>query len=74
MKNKKITMLELYVAILGYTKVFNEDKIFLYEKIRVAFDDEYNEKQDSTPVRELRIHQDNIGKYVIHKHQRLYID
>lgn len=65
--------IELYATIIGYTEVFNEDRILLYKKVRCAFDDEYNEKRDSTPVRELKIHQDKIGKYVIHKHQRYYL-
>lgn len=60
-------------SVLGYTKVFNENNILLYEKVRCAFDDEYNEKRDMTPVRELKIHQDKIGQYVIHRHKRYYI-
>lgn len=38
------------------------------------FDDEYNKKRDMTPIRELKIHKDKIGNYVIHKHQRYYFD
>lgn len=66
--------IQLYATVFGYTQVFNEDKILLYERVRCAFNDEYNEKRDMTPVRELKIHQDKIGKYVIHKHQRYYLD
>lgn len=66
--------LELYAKILGYTTVYNENKILLYKKIRCAFDDEYNKKRDMTPIRELKIHKDKIGNYVIHKHQRYYFD
>ena len=66
--------IQLYAIVFGYTQVFNEDKILLYERVRCAFNDEYNEKRDMTPVRELKIHQDKIGKYVIHKHQRYYLD
>jgi len=66
--------IQLYATVFDYTKVFNEDRILLYERVRCSFDDEYNEKRDMTPVRELKIHQDKIGKYVIHKHQRYYLD
>lgn len=66
--------IQLYATIIGYTKVFNEDRILLYERVRCAFNDEYNEKRDMTPIRELKIHQDKIGKYVIHKQQRYYLD
>lgn len=66
--------LELYANVFGYTYVYNEDKILLYKKLRVAFNDEYNEKRDMTPVRELRIRADKFGLYVIHNRQRYYID
>ena len=66
--------IQLYATVFGYTNVFNEDRVLLYERVRCAFNDEYNEKRDMTPVRELKIHQDKIGKYVIHKHQRYYLD
>lgn len=66
--------IQLYATVFGYTDVYNEDNILLYKKLRVAFDDEYNEERDMTPVRELKIHEDKIGKYVIHKHQRYYLD
>ena len=66
--------IQLYATVLGYTSVYDENKILLYKKLRVAFDDEYNEKRDSTLVRELRIREDKFGKYVIHNHQKYYID
>ncbi len=66
--------IDLYATVFGYTNVYNENKELLYQKLRVAFDDEYNEKRDMTPVRELKIHQDKIGKYVIHNHQRYYLE
>lgn len=66
--------IQLYATTFGYTKVFNEDRILLYEKLRCSFYDEYNKKRDSTPVRELRIRQDKIGKYVIHKNKKYYLD
>lgn len=66
--------LQLYATVFGYTNVYNENKILLYQKLRCAFDDEYNEKRDMTPVRELRIRKDKIGEYVIHNHKRYYID
>lgn len=66
--------LELYATVFGCTNVYNEDKILLYQKLRCAFDDEYNEKRDMTPVRELKIRKDKIGEYVIHNHKRYYID
>lgn len=66
--------LQLYATVFGYTNVYNENKILLYQKLRCAFDDEYNEKRDMTPVRELRIRKDKIGEYVIHNHKRYYLD
>ena len=66
--------IDLYATVFGYTNVYNENKELLYQKLRVAFDDEYNEKRDMSPVRELKIHQDKIGKYVIHNHQRYYLE
>ena len=66
--------LQLYATVFGYTNVYNENKILLYQKLRCAFDDEYNEKRDMTPVRELKIRKNKIGEYVIHNHKRYYID
>lgn len=66
--------IQLYATVFGYTSVYDENKILLYKKLRVAFDDEYNEKRDMTPVRELKIRKDKIGEYVIHNHKRYYID
>lgn len=66
--------LDLYANRLGYTHVYNKDNILLYTKVRVSFNDEYNEKRDSTPIRELKIHRDKYGKYIIHKHNRYYFD
>lgn len=66
--------LELYATVFGYTNVYDENKNLLYKKSRVSFDDEYNEKRDSTPIRELRIREDKFGKYVIHNHKRYYIE
>lgn len=66
--------IELYATIFGITKVVNKDNELLYEKLRVAFYDEYNENTDSTPVRELKIREDKKGRYVIHNHQRYYIE
>lgn len=64
--------LELYATVFGYTNVYDENKNLLYKKLRVSFDDEYNEKRDSPPIRELRIREDKFGKYVIHNHKRYY--
>ena len=66
--------IELYATIFGITKVVNEDNQLLYEKLRVGFNDEYDEKRDSTPTRVLKIHKDKIGRYVIHNHQRYYLE
>lgn len=66
--------IELYAQVLGYTYVYDENKILLYKKLRVAFNDEYNEKRDMTPIRELRIRADKYGLYVIHNHSRYYLD
>ena len=66
--------IELYATVFGITSVYNENKKLLYQKLRVAFDDEYNEKRDMTPVRELKIYKDKIGEYVIHNHQRYYLE
>lgn len=66
--------IQLYATLFGFTNVYDENKILLYKKLRVAFDDEYNEKRDMTPVRELKIRKDKIGEYVIHNHKRYYID
>ena len=66
--------LELYATILGYTKVCDANLNLLYRKLRCSFYEEYNEKRDMTPVRELKIKKDKIGEYVIHNHKRYYID
>ena len=66
--------IELYATVFGITKVVNEDNQLLYEKLRVGFNDEYDEKRDSTPTRVLKIHKDKIGRYVIHNHQRYYLE
>lgn len=64
----------LYAQVLGYTDVYDENKILLYKKLRVAFYDEYDEKRDMTTVRELRVREDKYGLYVIHKHNRYYLN
>ena len=66
--------LQLYATIFGYTNVYDTNEILLYRKLRCAFYDEYNEKSDSTPIRELKIHKDKFGEYVIHNHKRYYLD
>ena len=66
--------IELYATVFGITKVFNKDNQFLCEKLRVGFNDEYDEKRDSIPTRELKIRKDKIGRYVIHNHQRYYLE
>ena len=35
--------IDLYATVFGYTNVYNENKELLYQKLRVAFDDEYND-------------------------------
>lgn len=68
----------IHEMIYQYEKATDEKPYIILvspnERVRCAFNDEYNEKRDMTPVRELKIHQDKIGKYVIHKHQRYYLD
>ena len=66
--------LKIYATVFGYTNCYDINKILLYRKIRCAFNDEYNEKSDSTLVRELKIHKDKFGEYVIHNHKIYYID
>ncbi len=66
--------IELYATVFGTTKVVNEDNKLIAEKLRVGFYDEYDEKRDSTPTRELKIHNDKIGRYVMHNHQRYYLE
>ena len=59
--------------IRGITDVYDVNMILQYRLLRVAFDDEYNEKRDMTPIRELKIRKDKNGEYVIHNHERYYI-
>lgn len=66
--------LQLYATTFGYTNVYDENGNLLYQKLRCSFEDEYNEKRDMTPLRELKIREDKKGEYVIHNHKRYYLD
>lgn len=66
--------IELNGTVFGYTNVYDETRNLLYRKLRCSFNDEYDEKRDATPVRELKIRKDKKGEYVIHNHQRYYVN
>ena len=66
--------LKAYAYIKSHVNVYDENGNLLYQKIECAFEDEYNEEHDSTPIRKLKIRKDRKGEYVMHNHERYYID
>ncbi len=60
-------MLTMYI---GSTTYYRNGK---KTAINVSFDEEYDEKTDSTPVRRKNIHQDEKGEYILHKSRRYYL-
>ncbi len=53
--------------VYGFVEVFDDNNKFLHEKLKVEFFDKCRKF-------ELKIYEDKKGQYVIHKHEKYYLE